>query len=110
MEGTPKMRILVCLLVVASYTTSAPDATPAPPPRGHALQIHLGSGIEIDGIWRDEELQAVLDHETAAEFLDHIEAISEGREPEDLGLDPHLTGDAEEIAAPPLLTGDPPLQ
>ena len=109
MEGMSIMRPLTCLLVVASYGMSAPDATPPPPPKGHALQIQIG-GCDIDGIWRSEELSFVLERETVAEWLDHIQAVVEDGELEELDLDPHLTGHAEGITAPPLLTGDPPLQ
>lgn len=103
------MRALACLLVVASCLTAAPDATPPPTPRGHAIRITIG-GCDIDGIWRGEDLQAVLDHETAAGFLDHIQAASEDGELEELDLDPHLTGHAEGITAPPLIAEDVPLQ
>lgn len=103
------VRVLTWLLFVASCVTAAPDVTPPPPPRGHAAHVTL-AGSDIAGIWRDEDLQAVLDHETAAGFLDHIQAASEDHGLEELDLDPHFTGHAEGITAPPLIADDLPLQ
>ncbi len=103
------IRAFVCLLAASTWCASMPDATP-PPPKGHSAQITIGCHIESLEVWRDADLNAVLEHETAAEWIDHVAAAAEGDRVEELDLDPHLSDHAGAITAPPVVDEDLPLQ
>ncbi|GEM_PF-4690720 len=108
------IRAMACLLVAMSFGAAAPDATP--PPRRFDIHITCGGGcIDIDSVWRDEDLLRILERGGTPRSVDEeMRSIMEGpaspAEPQDLKLDSYLSDHAEAVTAPPLVIEDLPLQ
>lgn len=92
------------VLLVASVASALPDACP-PPPR-HTVSIWIGGGdIDIDSVWRDDGLAAILDREgppvSIDEAIDRIlHADAPSTDEPGLDVDPHLTDQVRTAVTP----------
>lgn len=108
-------RAFACMLAVVASIAAMPDATPLPATRCYP-DIRICGEIEIDEVWRDEDLVAILNRPGATDPLDDraIDAVlhsaPQAAEASDLALDPRLSDHAEVITAPPVIDDDLPLQ
>lgn len=108
-------RTLAWLLAVVASCSAMPDASPSPPTRWYP-DIIISGGIDVDAVWRDDELAEILNRPGGAPPLDDhaIDAVlhpaSEQYDAENLKLDQRLSGQAGAITSPPPVNEDLPLQ
>ena len=111
-----RVRTAICLFALSTWCLALPDATPLQP-KGRSMQITIGfGGIDIDAVWRDDDLVAILNRPGRDDRYDQqaVDAVLHQDEQdggaEALDLDDRLTDQAGDLAAPPRINDDDTIQ